>query len=76
MFDTYINPSGRIVLKDKELTKVIEERIAGGGSAVFVKAPRQDGFSFTITFRGADYRVEGCYTWDTEGFDALTITKV
>lgn len=75
MFDTYTNPSGRSVLKDKELTKIIEERIASGGAAVFVKAPRQDGFSFTITFHGADYRVEGAYTWNEEGFDTITITK-
>ena len=75
MFDTYKNPEGRIVLKDAELTKAIEDRIACGGSAVYVNAPKQDGFGFTIPYQGAFYFVQGTCTWDTEGFDTLKITK-
>lgn len=75
MFDTYTHPSGRIVLKDKELTRIIEERIAEGGAAVYVKGPRQDGFGFKVHYLGADYFVEGAYTWDEEGFDTLAITE-
>ena len=74
MFDTYTNPSGRIVLKDKEFSKEIEERIASG-NGVYAKAPRQDGFSFKVNFRGDQYSVEGTYTWNEEGFDTITITK-